>query len=65
MKPCEVLEHTGHGDIPGADDGDLPAQVGDDPAGAQFLAQHMDRDGERPAGAVLVGVPHQLDENER
>ena len=43
----EILEHAGHGDIPGADDGYFAGQVGDDPAGAQLLPQHMDGDGQR------------------
>ena len=65
LESCEILEHAGHADVPGADNRDFPREVGDDPAGAQLLAQHMDRNGERTARTVLVGVAHQLDKDER
>lgn len=64
LEAGKVLEHARHTDIPGADDRNFSAQVRNDPAGAQFLAQHMDGDGERTAGAVLISIPYQLNEDE-
>ena len=65
LQTGKVLEHAGHGNVPGADDRDFTAQVGNDTAGAQLLTQNMDGDRQRPSGTVLVGIAHQLNEDER
>ena len=65
MQTGEILEHAGHTDVPGTDDGDFTAEVWNDAAGAKLLAKHMDGNRQTAARTVLVSVSYQLDKNER
>lgn len=43
LQSCEILEHTGHGDIPGAYYAEPAGEVGDRAARCQFFPKDMDR----------------------
>ena len=65
MQTGEILEHTGHTDVPGTDHGDFSAEIGDNAAGAKLLAEHMNRNRQTATWTVLVGVADEFDKNER
>lgn len=65
LEPSQILEHTGHTDVPGPNNADFPGQVRNNPARAEFFAQYMHRHGERPARTVLIRIPYQFNKDER
>ena len=65
MQAGQILEHTGHADVPRPDDADLPGQVRNDSAGAELFAQHMHGNRERAARTMLIRVAYQFNKDER
>ena len=65
LQSCEILEHTGHGDIPGAYYAEPAGEVWDRAARCQFFPKDMDRHRQFAALAVVVCISHQFDEAER
>lgn len=63
LQSCEILEYTGHGDIPGAYYAEPAGEVGDRAARCQFFPKDMDR--QFATLAVVVCISHQFDEAER
>ena len=65
LQSCEILEYTGHGDIPGAYYAEPAGEVGDRAARCQFFPKDMDRHRQFATLAVVVCISHQFDEAER
>ena len=65
LQASQILKHTAHGDIPGADHAETAGQIGDGTAGCKLFTQDVDGNREFAALAVLVCIPNQLNETER